>query len=159
MQLRLNKVSELIHNSAQHRNIQSATVSVFFEEIVEMVCPWPVLNAFSRYHSLSPSRQLQLVTLLIEAHAHGYVQADDDFEVLPGSELTISRTANKNNKSDYFVDGKKSNFKEVTDLLKEKGVDLNNNRFLILQVCSKRDTALSFATCRRMVHESTLARC
>jgi hypothetical protein len=53
---------------------------------------------------------------------------------VPGSEITVSRTANRSNKSDYFVDDKKSNFKEVTSLLKEKGVDLNNNRFLILQV-------------------------
>jgi hypothetical protein len=32
------------------------------------------------------------------------------------------------------VNGRKSNFTEVTELLKAKGVDLDNNRFLILQV-------------------------
>jgi structural maintenance of chromosome 4 len=43
LQLRLNKVSELIHNSTNHRTLQQARVSVFFEEIVETVCP----NAFA----------------------------------------------------------------------------------------------------------------
>jgi structural maintenance of chromosome 4 len=47
--------------------------------------------------------------------------------------LTISRTANRDNSSNYYINDKKSNFKEVTDLLKGKGIDLDNNRFLILQ--------------------------
>jgi hypothetical protein len=39
-QLRLDKVSELIHNSTDHRNVQTARVSVFFEEIIDKVpCP------------------------------------------------------------------------------------------------------------------------
>ena len=46
----------------------------------------------------------------------------------------MTRTAQKNNTSEYFVNNKKSSFTEVTTLLKAKGVDLNNNRFLILQV-------------------------
>jgi hypothetical protein len=37
LQLRLSKVSELIHNSSQHRNLQQAQVSVFFEEIIDKV--------------------------------------------------------------------------------------------------------------------------
>lgn len=36
-QLRLNKVSELIHNSAAHRNLELARVSVHFQEIVDLV--------------------------------------------------------------------------------------------------------------------------
>ena len=36
-QLRLSKVSELIHNSAEHRDLQQARVSVFFEEIIDKV--------------------------------------------------------------------------------------------------------------------------
>lgn len=36
-QLRLNKVSELIHNSEHHRNLESAQVSVYFQEIVDQV--------------------------------------------------------------------------------------------------------------------------
>lgn len=36
-QLRLNKVSELIHNSTHHRNLEMAKVSVFFQEIIDLV--------------------------------------------------------------------------------------------------------------------------
>jgi hypothetical protein len=62
------------------------------------------------------------------------LQGDEDCEEVPGTELVISRTAHRSNKSEYFVNGRKSNFTEVTDLLKGKGIDLDNNRFLILQV-------------------------
>lgn len=53
--------------------------------------------------------------------------------MVPGSAFVIARTAHRNNTSNYFVDGRRSNFGEVTALLKGKGVDLDNNRFLILQ--------------------------
>jgi structural maintenance of chromosome 4 len=36
-QLRLNKVSELIHNSTHHRDLEMAKVSVFFQEIIDLV--------------------------------------------------------------------------------------------------------------------------
>lgn len=36
-QMRLNKVSELIHNSTNHQNLDSAGVSVHFQEIVDLV--------------------------------------------------------------------------------------------------------------------------
>lgn len=59
--------------------------------------------------------------------------SEDEFEVIPGSEFVISRTAYTNNSSKYFVDGKKSTYTEVGQLLRKFGVDLDNNRFLILQ--------------------------
>ena len=37
LQLRLSKVSELIHNSSNHRNLESAKVSVHFTEIIDAV--------------------------------------------------------------------------------------------------------------------------
>lgn len=37
VQLRLNKVSELIHNSTNHRNLESGRVSVYFQEIIDTV--------------------------------------------------------------------------------------------------------------------------
>ena len=46
----------------------------------------------------------------------------------------VSRTARKDNSSDYYVNGKKKPFKEVAQLLRECGIDLDHNRFLILQV-------------------------
>lgn len=60
-------------------------------------------------------------------------QDDELFEEIPGSEFVISRTAHRCNKSDYYINDRKSNFTEVTALLKGKGIDLDNNRFLILQ--------------------------
>ena len=95
-QLRLNKVSELIHNSSSFKNLRHTRVDVYFHEIVDVL-------------------------------------EGETFEVVPNSDLKISRAAYKDNSLDYFVNDKKSSFKDVTRLLKEKHVDLDNNRFLILQ--------------------------
>lgn len=46
----------------------------------------------------------------------------------------MSRTAFKDNSSYYQLNGKKVPFKEVAVLLRESGIDLDHNRFLILQV-------------------------
>ncbi|GAB4818756.1 hypothetical protein N2152v2_005802 [Parachlorella kessleri] len=100
-QLRLNKVSELIHNSTHHRNLEMAKVSVHFQEIIDL--------------------------------------DDEGYEVVPNSSFVISRTAHRSNKSDYYINERRSNFTEVTELLKGKGIDLDNNRFLILQA---REAAL-----------------
>lgn len=54
-------------------------------------------------------------------------------EILPDSTLIISRKAFKNNASKYYINTKESNFTNVTTLLKERGVDLDHKRFLILQ--------------------------
>ncbi|GLC75387.1 hypothetical protein PLESTF_001631400 [Pleodorina starrii] len=94
-QLRFNKVSELIHNSQNHRNLEYARVTVRFQEIVD--------------------------------------QEGDQYTVVPGSEFTVARTAQRNNESHYYINNRKVSTKDVTDLLKAKGIDLDNNRFLILQ--------------------------
>ena len=54
-------------------------------------------------------------------------------DVIPDSTLIISRKAFKNNASKYYINAHESNFTVVTNLLKEKGVDLDHKRFLILQ--------------------------
>ena len=54
-------------------------------------------------------------------------------EVIPDSTLIISRKAFKNNSSKYYINTRESNFTAVTDLLKNRGVDLDHKRFLILQ--------------------------
>ncbi|EYU34070.1 hypothetical protein ABFS82_08G023500 [Erythranthe guttata] len=94
-QMRLNKVSELIHNSTNHQNLDSAGVSVHFQEIIDL--------------------------------------DGGAYEVVPGSDFVISRVAFRDNSSKYYINDRASNFTEVTKLLKGKGVDLDNNRFLILQ--------------------------
>ena len=47
--------------------------------------------------------------------------------------MIISRRAFKNNSSKYYINTQESNFTTVTTLLKERGVDLDHKRFLILQ--------------------------
>lgn len=94
-QMRLNKVSELIHNSSNHQNLDSAGVSVHFQEIIDL--------------------------------------DGGNYKVVEGSDFSITRVAFRDNTSRYYINNRGSNFTEVTKVLKGKGVDLDNNRFLILQ--------------------------
>lgn len=96
-QLRLNKVSELIHKSSRFPNLDYTKVSVHFQLIIDN----------------DPNT--------------------DNFEVVPGSELVVTRTAYLNNSSKYTVNDKVSTYTEVGLLLRSHGIDLDNNRFLILQ--------------------------
>jgi structural maintenance of chromosome 4 len=96
-QLRLDKVSQLIHKSAGFPNLEYAKVEVHFQLIYDDE------------------------------------ESNDDFEVVPGSEFIVSRTADMKNQSKYTVDGKGSTYSEVGLLLRHHGIDLDNNRFLILQ--------------------------
>ncbi|WWC65608.1 uncharacterized protein I303_108228 [Kwoniella dejecticola CBS 10117] len=57
----------------------------------------------------------------------------DNFLLVPNSQIVVSRTAYRNNSSKYTINDKTSSFTEVTTLLKGKGIDLDHNRFLILQ--------------------------
>ncbi|CAI2171751.1 15598_t:CDS:2 [Funneliformis geosporum] len=82
-----------------------------------------------------------------------YTLDSDDYEVVPQSQLVISRQAFRNNASKYFINGRPSNYTEVTSLLKEKKIDLEHKRFLILQdrlgnlgvIDDKYDVAISTA--------------
>jgi structural maintenance of chromosome 4 len=56
-----------------------------------------------------------------------------EHEVVPDSQLMISRKAFKNNTSKYYMNNKETNFTAVTTLLRERGIDLDHKRFLILQ--------------------------
>ncbi|KAH9980780.1 RecF/RecN/SMC protein [Russula compacta] len=94
--MRQGKLSELIHNSAQHPDLQECSVEVHFREIIDLPGP-------------------------------------DAFTIVPDSSLAVARTAYKNNSSKYTINGRASNYKEVQMLLKGRGIDLDHNRFLILQ--------------------------
>lgn len=52
---------------------------------------------------------------------------------IPGTELSIKREVHRNNQSQYFINNVRSTQKEVVSTLTAKGVDLDHNRFLILQ--------------------------
>lgn len=93
--IRSKKISVLIHNSDTHPNVESCSVSVYFQNIID--------------------------------------KPDDSFEVIPNSQFYIQRTAFKDSSSWYSINGKRSQFKEVARLLRSHGIDLDHNRFLILQ--------------------------
>lgn len=59
--------------------------------------------------------------------------ANGGCEVIADSQLVISRRAFKNNSSKYYINNKESTFTIVTTLLRDRGVDLDHKRFLILQ--------------------------
>lgn len=61
------------------------------------------------------------------------IKAPNKFEVIPNSDFTIKRTAYKDNTSEYYINDQKVQYKEVASLLRENNVDLDHNRFLILQ--------------------------
>ena len=60
-------------------------------------------------------------------------RGEDEVEIVPGTELVVSRYANKKQQSKYFINGKGVTWGTVGDLLRKRGIDLDNNRFLILQ--------------------------
>ncbi|XP_056296763.1 structural maintenance of chromosomes protein 4 isoform X2 [Pseudoliparis swirei] len=93
--IRSKKLSVLIHSSDKHKDVQSCTVEVHFQKIID--------------------------------------KEGDDYEVIPNSKFYVSRTANKDNSSSYYINGNKAKFKEVGALLRSHGIDLDHNRFLILQ--------------------------
>lgn len=93
--LRLNKVSELIHNSTHHQNLDKVSVMVHFARIRDL--------------------------------------DDETSEKIPGTDLVVGRVAYRNNASDYYINDRKQPAKVVVERLKQEGIDLNHNRFLILQ--------------------------
>ncbi|CAH8625385.1 unnamed protein product [Schistosoma margrebowiei] len=56
-----------------------------------------------------------------------------DYEVVPNSQFVISRRAYKDNSSCYLIDGTRAVYRDVANLLRSHGVDIDHNRFLILQ--------------------------
>lgn len=94
--MRQGKLSELIHNSQGSGELQSCSVEVWFEEIVD-------------------------------------VPGNESYTIVPQSRLVIARNALRNNQSQYTINGKRSNYTEVTTLLRGRGIDLDHKRFLILQ--------------------------
>ena len=57
----------------------------------------------------------------------------EEAQVVPNTQFSVARTANKDNSSYYSLNGRRVQYKEVAKTLREKGIDLDHNRFLILQ--------------------------
>ncbi|CAI5503547.1 unnamed protein product [Closterium sp. Naga37s-1] len=94
----------------------------------------PFHKCFSSVVGPNGSGKSNVIDAMLFVRCILVVQDDEKYESVPGSEFVISRTAYRNNTSKYHVDDHATTFTEVTRLLKAKGVDLDNNRFLILQV-------------------------
>ncbi|KAJ7733746.1 RecF/RecN/SMC protein [Mycena maculata] len=71
----------------------------------------------------------------VEVHFREIVDlpGPDAFEIVPDSQLVVTRSASKNNSSRYTINKRTSTFTEVQTLLKGRGIDLDHKRFLILQ--------------------------
>ncbi|XP_012234509.1 structural maintenance of chromosomes protein 4 [Linepithema humile] len=93
--IRSKKISVLIHNSSNFPNLNSCTVSVHFQIIID--------------------------------------KPGEEYEVVPNSKFVISRTAFKDSSSYYELNKKKVQFNVIAKFLRSHGVDLDHNRFLILQ--------------------------
>lgn len=98
--IRLDKLSELIHNSAAHPNVGFSSVTAHFVRILE-----------SEVDERNPEQLVEL----------------------SGSEIAVRREVYRSGVSQYFIDGKRSTQKDVEKRLIDEGIDLDHNRFLILQ--------------------------
>lgn len=96
--IRCKKLSLLLHNSTDYRNVQSCQVTVHFEKVIDILC-----------------------------------DNNEQFQIVPESHFSIGRTVNQDNSSNYTINGKSVTFKAVANLLRTHGIDIDHNRFLILQ--------------------------
>ncbi|XP_040064031.1 structural maintenance of chromosomes protein 4 [Ixodes scapularis] len=93
--IRSKKVGVLIHNSTNNTDLDSCSVHVYFQKIIDT--------------------------------------DENNYEVVPNSEFVVGRTAHRDNSSYYTVNGRRCTFKEANRVLRSFGIDLDHNRFLILQ--------------------------
>ncbi|CAH8867219.1 unnamed protein product [Trichobilharzia szidati] len=56
-----------------------------------------------------------------------------DYEVVPDTQFVVSRRAYKDNSSCYLINNNRAVYRDVANLLRCHGVDIDHNRFLILQ--------------------------
>jgi structural maintenance of chromosome 4 len=108
--IRADKIGGLVHSSDAYPDLDRCSVTVHFAQVVDA-----------------------------EVDADPTGPADTDgvempgSRVLVGSRFTVSRSATKKNVSTYAVNGRATTMATVTSLLKARGIDLDHNRFLILQ--------------------------
>ncbi|KAI9920944.1 hypothetical protein PsorP6_000570 [Peronosclerospora sorghi] len=96
--LRLKKVSNLVHRSADFSDLDMATVSVFFHEIID-------------------TEEGEASSEIIDNEAN--------YVVVPNSEFCVTRTATKSNVSKYFINDKPREVKQIA-MMKSKGAEGTN---------------------------------
>ncbi|GJN14824.1 hypothetical protein PR202_gb01689 [Eleusine coracana subsp. coracana] len=93
----------------------------------------PFHKSFSAVVGPNGSGKSNVIDAMLFVFGKRAKQDDGNYRAVEGSDFVISRVAFRDNTSKYYINERGSNFTEVTKLLKGKGVDLDNNRFLILQ--------------------------
>ena len=94
------------------------------------------LNKLSELIHSSSQHEKDVTYAAVEVHfqmIYDDMDEPDHYEVIPGTEFTVARRVDRNSSSKYILNGQESTFKEVCELLQSKGIDLEHNRFLILQ--------------------------
>ena len=94
------------------------------------------LNKLSELIHSSAGHQNDCQYAQVEVHFQDILDDEgepDYFEVVPGTEFKVARRVDKSSHSKYLLNGQDSTYKEVCELLQGKGIDLEHNRFLILQ--------------------------
>ncbi|CAG9792341.1 unnamed protein product [Diatraea saccharalis] len=82
----------------------------------------------------SSSKHPNITSATVAVHFCQIVDGEgEDYTVVPNSEIVVSRSAFKDNSSFYTLNGRRVQFKEVAKMLRSHGIDLDHNRFLILQ--------------------------
>lgn len=69
----------------------------------------------------------------VSIHYKQIIRNQNGYEDVPGSDVIVSRTIFKDNTGFYKLNNEKVQFKVIFSLFKGLGIDLNHNRFLILQ--------------------------
>ena len=78
----------------------------------------------------SANHHQDVMKATVEVH---FEEVGEDEETIPDSTLVLSRSVTKSENSTYKINGMDKNLSEVKAILREKKIDLDNNRFLILQ--------------------------
>ncbi|KAF9803810.1 hypothetical protein SFRURICE_013087 [Spodoptera frugiperda] len=82
----------------------------------------------------SSSKYPNLTSTTVAVHFCRIIDGEGEaYEVVPNSEIVVSRTAFRDSSSFYTLNGRRVQFKEVSRMLRSHGIDLDYNRFLILQ--------------------------
>ncbi|CAG9327346.1 unnamed protein product [Blepharisma stoltei] len=69
----------------------------------------------------------------VSVYFQDILDTPDGYDIIPNSGLVLTRIVSKDGSSQYKLDGNPSTHEEVTQVLKLRGIDLEHNRFLILQ--------------------------
>jgi structural maintenance of chromosome 4 len=85
-----------------------------------------LIHNSTQHTNLSRARVLVSFVYIVDS-------PDGGFDAVPGSAFSVERVVLRSGQCDYILDGSRSSWGEVTAVLKDQGIDLDHNRFLILQ--------------------------